>query len=272
MLAAVAVFAQDIISAKEAAGLLKNDEVVIVSARTPSDYSKVHIPGAVNIDHKSLYAENSMLADPSNISSIFGENGISNNSKVLIYDDGSMKYSGRVYWIMKYMGVNDVKVIDAGMKGWRMARKPVTKNPTNVESASFTPKPNASIISTMNQVQRATNNNAIVLLDVRSEAEYNGQATTKLRPGHIPTAVNLEYLNVLNSDGTLKSKEELKGVFTNAGITPDKEIILYCETSVRAGIVFLALKSGLNYPKVRVYDGAYLEWQSDSGNTIQEAE
>ena len=91
LVAAVAVLAQDIISAKEAASLLKNDEVVFVSARTPSDYSKVHIPGAVNIDHKSLYVENSMLDDPAAIAAIFGQNGISNSSQVLVYDDGSMQ-------------------------------------------------------------------------------------------------------------------------------------------------------------------------------------
>ena len=82
-------------------------------------------------------------------------------------------------------------------------------------------------------------------------------------------AINLEYKNVLTAEGTLKSNEELAKIFNDAGITKDKEAILFCESSVRAGVVFLALKTSLNYPKVRVYDGAYLEWQSKTTNNIQ---
>ncbi len=272
LFAAVAVVAQDVISAKDAAELLKNDDVIFVSARTPADYAKVHVPGAVNIDHKALYAEKSMLDDPSKIAAIFGKNGISNSSTILIYDDGSMKYSGRLYWIMKYMGASDVQVIDGGMKAWRMARNPVTKNPSSIEATTFNPKPDASLLASMSQVQNAVNSSSAVILDVRSADEYNGVASTSLRPGHIPSAINMEFINVLNADGTLKDNAELKTLFTKAGITPDKEVILYCESSVRAGIVFLALKSGLKYPKVRVYDGAYIEWQSENANAVKDTE
>ncbi|MEJ2006421.1 MAG: sulfurtransferase, partial [Cyclobacteriaceae bacterium] len=269
---AFAVVAQDVISAKDAAALINNDNVTFVSARTPADYAKVHIPGAVNIDHKALYRENSMLDDPSKIASILGENGIANTDDIIIYDDGSMKYSGRLYWIMTYMGAAKVRVIDGGMKAWRMARKPVTKNPTNISATTFTPKINSSVLASMNQVQKAVNSSSAVIVDVRSSDEFNGKAPTALRSGHIPSAINLEYTNVLNPDGTLKDIAALKAIFTKAGITPDKEVILYCESSVRAGIVFLALKSGLDYPKVRVYDGAYLEWQSDGANAVADAD
>ncbi len=183
-----------------------------------------------------------------------------------------MKAAGRLYWIMKYMGATNVQVIDGGMKAWRMARKPVTKNPANIEVATFTPKIDGSIYASMNQVKKAVNSNTAIILDVRSPGEYKGEASTSLRPGHIPSARNLEFTSVLNADGTLKDNAELKSMFANAGITPDKEVILYCESSVRAGIVFLALKSGLNYPRVRVYDGAYIEWQSFDSNTVQDSE
>ena len=266
------VIAQDVISARDAAALLKNDDVIFVSARTPADYAKVHVPGAVNINHRDLYGEKSMLTDPSTIASIFGKNGITNNSEIIIYDDGSMKSAGRLYWIMSYMGASNVRVMDGGMKAWRMARNPVTKNPANIEAATFTPKLNASIYASLNQVQKAVNNGSVIILDVRSANEYNGVAATSLRPGHIPSAKNMEYTSVLNTDGTLKDNAELKSLFTKAGVTPDKEVILYCESSVRAGIVFLALKSGLNYPKVRVYDGAYIEWQSFDSNDIEDTE
>lgn len=262
------VTAQDIISANDLAKISKQDNLTIISARTPADYKKVHITGAVNIDHKSLYKEKSMLKSPSEIASIFGAAGINEKNIIIIYDDGSGKYSGRLYWILKYMGANEVKILDGGMKSWRIARKPVTKNPTQVTAATFTPKVNTNVLATMSVVNKAINNSAYIIVDVRSPEEFKGTSESTLRKGHIPSAINFEFKNVLMPDGTLKSTNELKQIFETAGIVSSKEIILYCESSVRAGIVYLALTSCLNYPKVRVYDGAFLEWQSESGNKV----
>ena len=262
------VGAQDIISASDLAKISKDENVTIISARTPADFKKVHITGAVNIDHKSLYAEQSMLKPTSEVAKILGDAGISDKKQLVIYDDGSGKYSGRMYWVLKYMGASNVKVLDAGMKGWRIARKPVTKNPTQVTPTTFTPKVNPKIIATMSQVNKAIVGSTGVLVDVRTPEEFAGTAESKLRKGHIPSAINLEHKLVLNPDGTMKSKDELSQLFVTAGITRNKEVILYCESSVRAGIVYLALTSFLEYPKVKVYDGAYLEWQANTSNKV----
>ena len=108
-----------------------------------------------------------------------------------------------------------------------------------------------------------------VLMDAREEDEYIGKKGETKRKGHIPGSVRLDYVEVLNEDGTLKSKDELAKIFSKAGITPDKDVAIYCETSVRAGIVFLALTSVLDYPKVRVYDGALYEWSADPDNVVE---
>lgn len=261
------VFAQDIISAADAAKMLKDQNTVFVSTRSATDYTKVHIAGAVNIDPKTLNGAKSMLLPAGQIASVFGKNGISNTKSIIIYDDGSGKYAGRMYWIMKYMGANDVKVLDGGMKAWRMARKPVTKNPTSIAAATFTPKVNKNFMATMAQVKSAANNPAYVIIDARSVEEFNGVAATNLRKGHIPGSINIAHTSVLTDNSTLKSAAELKALFQAEGVTKDKKVILYCESSVRAGILFLALK-GLDYPNVQVYDGAYLEWQSDAANKV----
>jgi thiosulfate/3-mercaptopyruvate sulfurtransferase len=106
-------------------------------------------------------------------------------------------------------------------------------------------------------------------LDVRSQEEYAGPGTATVKAGHIPSAKNLEFSNILEASGEMKNKVELEQLFATAGVSKNKKVILYCESSVRAGIVFLALKSVLGYPEVRVYDGAYLEWQSKSASTIE---
>jgi thiosulfate/3-mercaptopyruvate sulfurtransferase len=256
---------QDLISAQELGKLYKSKDVVVVSTRKASDYKKVHVFGAVHIDHTQLYKDGpvkNMLKSPEEIAKIFGAQGISNAKKVVLYDDGTGKYAGRLYWIMKYLGAEDVKILDGHMDAWRAARKPVTKNPTKVTAATFTPKVNKSIIATMAEVKAG----GATILDARSAAEYKGTAETELRKGHIPGAINIEFSQTMDAKGKMKSADELKKLF--AKVPKDKAVILYCESGVRAGIVYFALTSILDYTNVKVYDGAYLEWQANANNKV----
>ncbi|MCY1635276.1 sulfurtransferase [Marinifilum sp. D737] len=255
-------FAQDVISVKEFLKIKGNDNVVLVSTRKATDYAKVHIDGAIHVNHKDLYKvePKSTLKSTAEIAKILGAKGISNNNTIVLYDNGSGKYSGRVYWILKYLGAKDVKILDGHMKAWRMARKPVTKNPVKRKATTFNVAVNKAAIADIVQVKKASNSSAAVIVDVRSADEYKGIKESKLPKGHIPNAINLEFKKVMTSKSKLKSKEELQALFNAAGITKDKEVILYCESSVRAGVVYMALKSALAYPKVKVYDGALFEW------------
>ena len=121
----------------------------------------------------------------------------------------------------------------------------------------------------MAQVKAANGSASFAIVDARAPEEYKGAATTELRKGHSPGAIKIEFKNMMDAKGKLKSAAELQKIFDAAGVTKDKEIILYCESGVRAGIIYFALSSTLNYPKVKVYDGAYLEWQATSANKVE---
>ena len=274
ILLAVQVVFAGVITAKELKTLAKSGEVVIVSARNVSDYSSKHIAGAINIDHKNLYkAEgvSSMLKSVDDIAKIFGEKGISVNSKIVIYDTGSNKAAGRLYWIFKYLGAADVNILDGHLKGWGKVRGKVTKNATKITPTTFKATPNSAILTDMSYVKAHKNDSSVVLLDVRSADEFAGTDTDKniKRYGHIPGAVNLEYKAVFNEDGTIKSNEEITKAMNTAGVTSNNEVILYCASSVRAGIVYMALTDILGYKNVKVYDGAYYEWESVTDNPIK---
>ena len=265
------MLAQDLISAKELAGIMKDKNVKIVSTRKASDYAKVHITGAINFDHHLLYKAGpvkSVIKTPAEMAKILGSKGISNTNKIVIYGTGSGKASGRLYWILKYLGCKDVKILDGHLTSWRAARKPVTKARPAVKPVTFTAAPVASYLASTKYVKANLKNPKVVIVDNRSKDEYSGVKGETTKKGHIPGAVFFEFKNVINpTTKKIKTKEELEKIFKSAGITPDKEIILYCESSVRSGIVFLVLKSILKYPKVRVYDGAFYEWAA-GGNTI----
>lgn len=261
----------ELISAKELKGKMKDKNVIIVSTRTFSDYQQVHLPGAVNVWHLDLYTEpiaNGYLKSPEELAKIFGSKGISETKTIVLYDAGSGKFSGRLYWILKYLGAKDVRILDGQMKAWRAQRGAVTKAPASVKAVTFTPNVQKAIFVSTAQVSAASGKSGAVIVDVRSPEEFNGTDETDIRKGHIPEAVNLEFSNVLTDAATFKSSEELKKIFTAKGISADKEIILYCKTSVRAGIVYFVLTDMLGYKNVKVYDKAFIGWQSASANKV----
>jgi len=253
------VFAQgNLISAKEIAKIMGDDNVVLVSTRKSGDYAKVHIKDAVNVDLTTLYKSGDIkgiLKSPEEISKELGAKGINKDKTIIIYDNGKGINAGRLYWILEYLGCKDVKILDGHMKAWRTAKKPVTKYPTKIKEVTFTPSLDKKIIATYDYVKSNLNNPKVMIVDVQSKKEFD--------EGHIDGAKNFEYKNIINEEsGKLKSPEEITELLKGAGITPDKEIILYCATSARAGILFMAMTSELDYPNVKVYDGAWNEWKT----------
>ena len=199
---------------------------------------------------------------PAEIATILGSKGISESKTIVLSDDGTGKYAGRIYWILSYLGAKDVKILDGHMDAWKSARKPVTKNPTKIIAATYTPKVDKTKIVPIAGIKAG----GAVIVDARSPEVVNATATTELRKGHIPGVINIEFKNMMDAKGKMKSAAEFQKIFDAAGVTKNKAVILYCESGVRAGIIYFALTSILDYSKVKVYEGAYLEWQANSAN------
>ncbi len=252
----------DLISAADLGKKLKaKEKITIVSVRKPADYKKSHIRNAVNVDLKKLVSDTdpkSVLKSPDEVAAILGKAGIDGKGLIVVYDNGKMKYAGRLYWILKYLGAENVKLLHRDLKKWQAARIPITKAPTPVKAKTFTVNLNKSIFADEAYVKAHLGK--AVFIDVRPPDEYNGTSTKPVSKGHIPGAVNMEYVQILKENGALKSPAEIEKIMKGLGATPDKEIIIYCASSTRAGIVYMALTSMLGYKNVRVYEGAYNEW------------
>ncbi len=264
----------DVITAKDLSKSLKGEDIQIISARNPSDYAQRHITGAINLHHKDLYRTegvDAVLKPLNELAEILGAKGITESKKIVVYDDGENKSAGRIYWILKYLGAKEVQILDGHIKSWMKSRLPVTDKVTEAKPVKFTLNVQSDIYASMDYVIKNKTGADVLLVDVRSADEFAGIDSDEMivRKGHIPGAVNFEYENVLNGDGTLKRQSELREIFLAAGISGDSEIILYCASSVRAGIVYLAMKSLMEFPRVRVYDGAYYEWESLASNPVQ---
>lgn len=240
--------AQKLITAKE---LKATKDVIIVDARKSEDYSKVHIKGAVNIPKTEYQNDKGILKPVNELAAVFGKAGITRNSKVVLYCK-SGTYAGRVFWILNYLGAKNVLILDGQLSGWMAVRGPLTKIKPSVKKASFTPIVNSKILAKKSYVKSKLNSSTTVLLDARKAKDY--------AEGHIGKAVNIPKEKLMNDNHSFKDKATLAALFKKAGVTANKEIIVYCKTGARASTMYFVLTEILKYPKVKVYDGSWNEW------------
>ncbi|NQU32738.1 MAG: sulfurtransferase [Bacteroidetes bacterium] len=250
----------DIISAAEFMTMLKTDKnMIVVDASKADSYTKTHIKDAVNIPHKSLYNETEvegLIEDPAKLAAIFGSKGVSETKTIVVYDGGSQKYSSRVYWILKYLGAPNVKILQKDMDQWRKSRVPITKMPTKITKATFTPKVNNAIYADLAYVKSGK----ATIIDARTTEEFDG--TSDKSDGHIPGAINIGYKEVLNATEGFKNKAEIENFVAQYKLSADKPIVVYCNTGVIAAVIYVALTNIVDWKNVKVYDGAYKEWEA----------
>ena len=256
----------EIVSAQEVKALMDSDEeLVIIDAGKAESYEAGHLEGAVHINHGSLYRRGpvaGLIKCLGELSDIFGENGIARDSNIIIYDDGSQLYSSRIYWILKYVGAENVKVLHKDMDEWSEAGLSLVTTPTEVATVTFIPYPKPELFASTEHVQDHKDDPNVILVDVRTSAEFDGTASSS--EGHIPGAININFTDLLTETGAFKDASELEAIATENGITPDKEVVFYCRTSVRGAVSFAAFESVLGRDNVKVYDGAYLEWKASN--------
>lgn len=248
LLIVVSVSAQ-LVSVDDLIKLVKDPSVIVIDARPSGDYMKTHIDGAINIDASTLCTTTPVegtLKPAAELAKILGGHGIARNSKIVVYCKTGVN-AGRVYWILKYLGATDVSMLDGQMDAWFAARKPITKNPKKLAATTFSPAVNATI--NVDKAYVKGKMNTAVLVDSRKKEDFAA--------GKIGNAISVPGDDMLKGS-KLKPTAELAKLF--ASVPKDKEVIIYCKTGVTAGFTYFVMKSILNYPNVKVYEGAWVDW------------
>lgn len=261
----------EIIDAKQALKLLKNDNVVIAAAQVPETavYDKEHIKGAVKIDLSDVVISDpvvNILAPKDQIEKVMSELGISNNTTVILYDANNNMDAARVWWTLKVYGHENVKVVSGGLAALKKAGVEITSEVPEIKTAKYVAKEkNSEMIAGIDEVkaQVTSPDKNTVLLDTRSQKEYN--------EGTIPGSVLLEYINNDYSDGTYKPVEVIKIQYIENNIKSKNNIIMYCKTSIRGAQTYLALYNA-GYRNLKLYDGAWVEWSSKGALPVQKAD
>lgn len=237
---------------------LAGGKVIVIDAREPEAYAKGHLKGAVSLTPTELSVGTpvpGLLAPKSQIESVLSAKGISNDSIIYVYDDNGGVYSGRVWWVLKVYGHENVMIVNGGSKALVSEKLELSADAANLPATKYVAKEaDTSMIATFEDVKSLTETpvDGTVIVDVRSQAEYDA--------GYIPTAVLYPHTKNLYSDGTFMSSRDLGLFYKDEGITKDENIILYCKTSFRATQT-AALLQEAGYTNIKVYDGAWVEWE-----------
>jgi thiosulfate/3-mercaptopyruvate sulfurtransferase len=218
---------------------LSDADVRVIDTDLPELYAEGHIAGAFNpVDHyyKTSLDDRTHIQGPAQFAQTMSNLGIGDNTTVVGYDRSGGVYSFRLMWALHYYGHTNVKFLDGGLPKWIAEGRGTTTQPAppvvtgSTPAGSFTPRANSAIFASREQVLDAIDSNSTVLLDVRTDDEWNGRNKRGgPRGGRIPGAVHLEWVNFHTGGDipVLKSAGEIRKLLAEVGVTPDKNIITY---------------------------------------------
>jgi thiosulfate/3-mercaptopyruvate sulfurtransferase len=246
-----------------------------------ANYELGHIPGAVLFDWKNDINDpltRNVLTKEA-CQNLLQNAGINSDTTLLLYGDFNNWFAAFAFWVLKYYGYKDIRLINGGRKKWLQEDRALTKDAPSYPKGNYVAtEPDSKIRVFLDEVKRAVSAPGLKMVDVRSPKEFSGEILAPpeyptehaQRGGHIPGAVNIPWAQAVNdSDGTFKNTEELKQLYESKGITPDKEVIAYCRIGERSSHTWFVLKYLLGYPNVKNYDGSWTEWGNMIANPIE---
>jgi thiosulfate/3-mercaptopyruvate sulfurtransferase len=245
-----------------------------------TSYDKGHIRGAVGLHWQRDLQQQPVrdLVSKEDLEALLSRHGIANDHTVVAYGDNNNWFAAWAFWLLKYYGHSDVRLMDGGRAKWVAEARELTTDPPAHPKTSYRAKqPDASVRALRDQVLEAVRRKDRQLVDVRSPKEYSGEllAPENLpqegaqRGGHIPGAANVPWAQAVKEDGTFKSADELRTLYSAKGLKPETETIAYCRIGERSSHTWFVLRYLLGHEKVRNYDGSWTEWGSLIGVPIE---
>jgi thiosulfate/3-mercaptopyruvate sulfurtransferase len=245
-----------------------------------ANYKLGHVPGAVLFDWKEDINDplSRNILGKQSYEDLMQKGGINNDTTLILYGDFNNWFAAFAFWVFKYYGYKDIRIMNGGRKKWLEEDRPLSKDVQKYPKGNFkAAEPDKSIRVFLNYVRDSIESGQKVLIDVRSPKEFTGEILAPpeyptehaQRGGHIPGALNVPWGQAVNEDGTFKSTEELKKLYESKGITSNKEVITYCRIGERSSHTWFVLKYLLGYPNVKNYDGSWTEWGNMIDNLIE---
>lgn len=271
LLSPLALGADFLVSGETLTAEMKRGGVQLIDAENATDYARAHLPDALNLPYLELEdAEENVRTGlpifPQLGASKFAALGITPASDVVVYDGGDGRAASAVWYILRFLGHERVRILDGGFRKWLKEGRPITQETVKPVKATYVPKPRSDWALKTADIDPKRQQ----VLDARALSEFTGKDTGGARQGgHIPGAKAFPWTKLTDATASFKQPAEIKKILATAGIGPEREIVTYCNPGIGRSTYLLAALTLAGYDKVKVYPGSWIEWASDPARPIE---
>lgn len=263
-----------LVAPEEFVAHLRDSNLRIVDLSQPRVYMQAHVPGAVHVDFRLTQAGTfpapGALPSAAAISELLSMIGLTPEMHVVAYDDEGGGWAGRFLWLLTMVGHTNWSYLDGGIHAWLAAGLPIEQDVTEVEPSAYQAHISGDASVDKTYLRLHLGDPDLVIWDARSRDEYLGVRALAARGGHIPGAVNLDWIECMDRSRALRLRDpgELRATLAALGITADKEIVTHCQTNHRSGLTWL-VGTLLEFPRMRAYPGSWSEWGNDPSLPVE---
>jgi thiosulfate/3-mercaptopyruvate sulfurtransferase len=246
---------------------LNDPNLVVLAIGQKADYDAAHIPGSHFLDLGSIALRpgpgqpNTLELPPmADLATAFGNLGVTNNSRIVLYmAKDAISQTTRAYLTLDAMGLGaQTSLLDGGFPEWQRAGRAVTAEVKAPKPAKLEPCAQSDVIANLDLVKSSLKKPGVGLIDSRTKNFYTGETPGRnMRPGHIPGAVSIPFLTLLDESGKFHAPEVLERHFTDAGVKKGDRVVSYCHIGQQATVVYFAARY-LGYD-ARMFDGSFEE-------------